>query len=157
MTSLTSEVSIGAEALMPAAEPLSPVSPVSVSPLRTVGSELALPVSPELPPLPVVAVGVAEGLASALPVSPEVPVAVAIESPVEVIIDRIRARARGGDVFDDEELARQVLAAEMGLNEPEHGHNIAECIAMADVRLNNAGSLPQLRAAVATFVDQQPR
>lgn len=80
---------------------------------------------------------------------------VAIEAPVDVIIDRIRARARGGDVFDDLELARQVLAAEMGLNEPEHGHNIAECIAMADVRLDNAGNLPQLRAAVAAFVDQQ--
>jgi dephospho-CoA kinase len=80
---------------------------------------------------------------------------VAIEAPVEVIIDRIRARARGGDLFDDEELARQVLAAEMGINEPEHGHNIAECIAMADVRLDNSGNLPRLRAAVTAFVDQQ--
>ena len=80
---------------------------------------------------------------------------VAIEAPVEVIIERIRARARGGDVFDDEDLARQVLAAEMGLNEPEHGHNIAECIAMADVHLDNAGNLPELRAAVTGFVDRQ--
>jgi len=82
-------------------------------------------------------------------------VLVAIEAPVDVIIERIRARARDGDVLDDDEIARQVLSAEMGLNEPEHGHNIAECIALADVHLDNAGNMPQLRAAVARFVDNQ--
>jgi dephospho-CoA kinase len=80
---------------------------------------------------------------------------VAIEAPVEVIIDRIRARARAGDVVDDDELARQVLAAEMGVNEPEHGHNIADCIAMADLHADNTGPLPELRATVAAFVEQQ--
>jgi dephospho-CoA kinase len=80
---------------------------------------------------------------------------VAIEAPVEVIIERIRARARAGDIVDDDDVARQVLSAEMGLNEPEHGHNIAECIAMADVHLDNAGNLPKLREAVAGFVDRQ--
>jgi dephospho-CoA kinase len=79
----------------------------------------------------------------------------AVEAPVEAIIERIRARARGGDVVDDEQLARQVLAAEMGLNEPEYGHNIAECIAMADLRIENAGPLPALRAAVGRFVEEQ--
>jgi dephospho-CoA kinase len=78
----------------------------------------------------------------------------AIEAPVEEIIERIRARARAGDVVDDDDVARQVLSAEMGLNEPDHGHNIADCIAMADVHLDNAGNLPQLRGAVAEFVDQ---
>ncbi|HLQ33297.1 MAG TPA: hypothetical protein VK457_11465 [Chloroflexota bacterium] len=82
-------------------------------------------------------------------------VLVSIEAPVDAIIARIRARARAGDVLDDEELARQVLAAEMGLNEPEHGHNIADCIAMADVRVDNAGGLPALKAAVADFVEAQ--
>ncbi|MFI5268446.1 MAG: hypothetical protein ACHQ7M_13825 [Chloroflexota bacterium] len=80
---------------------------------------------------------------------------VAIEAPVEVIIERIRARARAGVIVDDDDVARQVLSAEMGLNEPEHGHNIAECIAMADVHLDNAGNLPKLREAVAGFVDRQ--
>lgn len=79
---------------------------------------------------------------------------VAIETPVEAIIDRIRARARGGDIVDDDELSRRVLAAEMGLNEPEHGHNIAECIALADVRVLNAGPLPELHAAVVRFADE---
>jgi dephospho-CoA kinase len=82
-------------------------------------------------------------------------VLVAIEAPVETIIDRIRARARGGDIVDDDELARQVLAAEMGWNEPEHGHNIAECMAMADIHIDNAGPMPELHAAVARFVDEQ--
>lgn len=79
---------------------------------------------------------------------------VAIEAPVDAIIDRIRARARAGDVVDDDDLARQVLSAEMGINEPEHGHNIAECIALADVHLDNTGNLPQLRMAVGEFVDR---
>jgi dephospho-CoA kinase len=78
---------------------------------------------------------------------------VAIEAPVEAIIERIRARARGGDVMNDE-LSRQVLAAEMGLNEPEHGHNIADCIAMADIHIANTGPLPELHATVRSFVDE---
>jgi len=82
-------------------------------------------------------------------------VLLAIEAPVEAIIARIRARARVGDVVEDDELARQVLAAEMGLNEPEHGHNIAECVAMADERIDNAGALPQLKQAVSGFIEQQ--
>lgn len=82
-------------------------------------------------------------------------VLVAVEAPVEAIIERIKARARTGDVLDDDELSRQVLAAEMGLNEPEHGHNIAECIALADLRIQNSGPLPELRMAVSRFVDEQ--
>lgn len=81
-------------------------------------------------------------------------VLVAIEAPVEAIIARIRARARAGDVIDDDALTKQVLAAEMGVNEPEHGHNIADCIAMADVHIDNSGSEERLRQAVRTFVDE---
>ena len=80
---------------------------------------------------------------------------VSIEAAGEAIISRIRARARAGDVLDDDELARRVLAAEMGLNEPEHGHNIADCIAMADVHIVNDGSLPELKERVNRFVDEQ--
>ncbi|HEX6512345.1 MAG TPA: AAA family ATPase [Chloroflexota bacterium] len=79
---------------------------------------------------------------------------VAIEAPVDSIIERLRARARAGDIVDDDELSRRVLAAELGLNEPEHGHNIAECIAMADVRIDNAGSLARLRSAATEFVEK---
>jgi len=82
-------------------------------------------------------------------------VLVAIEAPVEALVERIRARARAGDVVENDDLARQVLSAEMGLNEPEYGHNIAECIAMADLRIDNAGGLPELRQAVQAFVEQQ--
>jgi dephospho-CoA kinase len=82
-------------------------------------------------------------------------VLVAVEAPVEALIERIRARARAGDVLDDDDLAKQVLAAEMGLNEPEHGHNIADCIALADVHVDNRGSLAELEAAVRRFVESQ--
>ncbi len=82
-------------------------------------------------------------------------VLVAIEAPVEALVERSRARPRAGDVVENDDLARQVLSAEMGLNEPEYGHNIAECIAMADLRIDNAGGLPELRQAVQAFVEQQ--
>ena len=39
------------------------------------------------------------------------------------------------------------------MNEPEHGHNIAECIEMADVRLENSGNLPDLGRQVGEFID----
>jgi dephospho-CoA kinase len=80
---------------------------------------------------------------------------VAVVAPESAIIERLRARARGGDVVDNDDLARRVLAAEMGLDEPEHGHNIAECIAMADVRVDNAGSLAELRSQVAWLVQNR--
>lgn len=77
----------------------------------------------------------------------------AIVASEDAIVARIRSRARHGDVIDDD-LARRILAAEMGLDEPEHGHNIAECIAMADVRIDNEGPLPELKAIVRDFIDQ---
>jgi hypothetical protein len=58
------------------------VSPVSVSPELTSGSELALPVLPEFPPGPDVAVEFDVGLTEAFPVFPEVALPVAVEFPV---------------------------------------------------------------------------
>ena len=52
-------------------------------------------------------------------------------------------------------LRRRVLAAEMGLNEPDYGHNIADCIAMADTVIDNRGSLPDLRSMVLDFVGER--
>jgi hypothetical protein len=57
------------------------VSPVSVPPEATAGSLLAPPVSPEVPPVPVVLLEVALGLVVAAPVLPAVPVDVAFELP----------------------------------------------------------------------------
>jgi hypothetical protein len=66
--------------------PVEPVSPVSVLPESTAGSELAVPVFPELPPFPVVAFDVDAGLDDASPVLPAVPVAVAVDEPVSPVI-----------------------------------------------------------------------
>ncbi|MHB8619390.1 MAG: AAA family ATPase [Chloroflexota bacterium] len=82
-------------------------------------------------------------------------VLVAVEAPVDAVVLRIRARGRQGDVGHTEDLARQMLAAEMGLDEPEYGHNIAECISMADVKIDNSGDLGDLGDAVARFVDER--
>ena len=77
-----------------------------------------------------------------------------IEAPDDAIVARIRDRGRQGDILGDDDLARQVLAAEMGLNEPDHGHNIGQCIAMADVRVCNDGPLAELKQTVRHFVDE---
>ncbi len=78
---------------------------------------------------------------------------VAIVAEEEMIIQRIRSRGRQGDIVHTDALARQLLAAEMGTDEPEHGHNIAECIAQADVRIDNSESLERLHETVRGFVD----
>ena len=81
-------------------------------------------------------------------------VLIAVLAPEDEIVRRIRGRARAGDVVDNDELAKQVLAAEMGLNEPEHGHNIAACIELADRRIDNSGTIKDLRRCVSEVVDE---
>lgn len=81
---------------------------------------------------------------------------VAVEAPIEQLIARIAARARADEtveVVSHEELARQMILREAGEGEPVHGHNISACMAMADYRLDNSGSLADLAAETARFLD----
>ncbi|MDX1662244.1 MAG: AAA family ATPase [Candidatus Promineifilaceae bacterium] len=82
-------------------------------------------------------------------------VLVAVEAPLEVLVQRIAARAR----FDEPEefvsqkaAARKMILGESGKGEPTHGHNIAECMAMADWRIDNSRSLADLQQQTAHFV-----
>ena len=81
---------------------------------------------------------------------------VGVEAPLEVLVNRIASRAR----FDEpdefvrqREAARKMILGESGKDEPAHGHNIAECVAEADWRVDNSGSLQDLADATLRFID----
>lgn len=81
---------------------------------------------------------------------------VGVEAPLEVLVHRIAARARFDEpqeFVQQKEAARKMILGESGKDEPAHGHNIAECVAEADWRVDNSGSLQDLAAATQQFID----
>lgn len=82
-------------------------------------------------------------------------VLVAVEAPLEVLVERIASRARfdePAEFVGHKEATRQMILKEMGQGEPEHGHNIGSCIEMADWRADNSDSLEALAAETQRFV-----
>ena len=80
---------------------------------------------------------------------------VAVEAPLDVLVQRLASRARFDEpeeVVKRKEAARQMIIGESGEGEPAHGHNIAECIAMADWCVDNSTSLAALGASIQHFV-----
>ncbi|MDT8304615.1 MAG: hypothetical protein RRC07_01660, partial [Anaerolineae bacterium] len=80
---------------------------------------------------------------------------VAVEAPLEILVNRIAARAR----FDEpdefvrqRDAARRMILGEAGKDEPAHGHNIRTCIEMADWRLDNSKSLAVLSDETEAYV-----
>ena len=80
---------------------------------------------------------------------------VAVTAAEDVLVRRLQIRGRGGDEALTPESARAMLQAEMGRDEPEYGFNIAGCIALADVTIDNSGSLEDLRGALLQLVDEK--
>ena len=83
-------------------------------------------------------------------------VLVGVEAPLDVLLERIAARARADEPEEfvrQKEAARKMILGEFGKNEPAHGHNIADCVAMADWRVDNSTSLEALAAATTNFID----
>lgn len=81
---------------------------------------------------------------------------VGVEAPLDVLIHRIASRARYDEPEEfvkQKEAARRMILGESGRDEPAHGHNIAECVADADWRVDNSGSLQQLAHATQQFID----
>jgi dephospho-CoA kinase len=84
-------------------------------------------------------------------------VLVAVEAPLEVLVRRLAARARydePDEVVKQEEAARKMILGESGKDEPAHGHNIKQCIEMADWRVDNSDSLEMLAAGIRSFVQE---
>ena len=80
----------------------------------------------------------------------------AVEAPLEVLVERIAARARfdePAEIVKQKEAARQMILGESGENEPVHGHNIAQCVEMADWRIDNSRSLDALSEAIGDFIN----
>jgi len=81
---------------------------------------------------------------------------VGVEAPLEVLVNRIASRARfdePDEFVQQREAARKMILGESGKDEPAHGHNIAECVAEADWRVDNSGSLQDLADATLRFID----
>ena len=81
---------------------------------------------------------------------------VGVEAPLEVLVNRIASRARfdePDEFVQQREAARKMILGESGKDEPAHGHNIAACIAEADWRVDNSGSLPELAAETRRFIN----
>ena len=80
---------------------------------------------------------------------------VAVEAPLEILVNRIAARAR----FDEpdefvrqKDAARKMILGEAGKDEPAHGHDIQTCIDMADWKIDNSTSLAVLSAGTEAYV-----
>ncbi|MGH2469858.1 MAG: hypothetical protein ACRDGF_07275, partial [Chloroflexota bacterium] len=80
---------------------------------------------------------------------------VAVGATEDVLVRRLRSRGRSGDDELTAEGARALLQAEMGRDEPEYGFNVAACIALADVTIDNSGSLEDLRGALTQLADER--
>ena len=81
---------------------------------------------------------------------------VGVEAPLEVLVNRIASRARfdePDEFVQKKEAARKMILGESGEGEPVHGHNIAECVAIADWRVDNSGTLQELTAATSRFIE----
>ncbi len=81
---------------------------------------------------------------------------VGVEAPLDVLINRIASRARfdePAEFVQKKEAARKMILGESGRDEPAHGHNIARCVAEADWRVDNSGSLQELARRTQNFVD----
>ena len=84
----------------------------------------------------------------------------AVEAPVDVLVERIAARARfdePDEVLEKKEAARRMILGESGQNEPFYGHNIARCVEMADWRVDNSESLAALADQIGDFIDEKIR
>lgn len=82
-------------------------------------------------------------------------VLVAVEAPLEVLVQRLASRARYDEpeeIVKRKEAARQMILGESGEGEPAHGHNIAGCVAMADWRVDNSDSLAILGEGIQEFI-----
>jgi dephospho-CoA kinase len=81
-----------------------------------------------------------------------------ITAPAKDIQRNLKDRNRGDEasrVLEDERGLKALVSTEMGQGEPEYGHNIAACLAMADWPLiHNDGSLADLQEKVRLLVEQ---
>lgn len=72
----------------------------------------------------------------------------------EILLKRLRDRRRDDDLADEAELHRR-LDREWGIGEPKEGQQVGPCLDMADLRIDNNGTLDELRQQVHRFIDSK--
>jgi dephospho-CoA kinase len=83
-------------------------------------------------------------------------VMVGLEAPIDTLVTRIIERRRfdeSADMLADGASVREMLVKESGEGEPAYGHGILKCIAMADWRIENTGSLDDLSTKIEDFIN----
>lgn len=81
---------------------------------------------------------------------------VGVEAPLEILVNRIASRARfdePDEFVQQKEAARKMILGESGRDEPAHGHNITQCVAEADWRVDNSGTLRDLAVETRHFIE----
>ncbi len=76
-----------------------------------------------------------------------------IDTHIDILLQRIKARRRDTDVASEEEL-KQRLDREWGIGEPEDGQQVGKCMAAADSILDNNSALENLRSHVLEHLKQ---
>lgn len=78
---------------------------------------------------------------------------VAVDSPPETILRRMRQRGRSGDTAGEAEL-RRALEREWGLGEPAGGQQVGPTMALADFTVGNDGTLAEFQARLEAVLDK---
>lgn len=81
---------------------------------------------------------------------------VAITAPHEQLIERIRIRKRLDEqpgVMDSHAAAQALLDREWGVGQPETGLRVGDCIAAADVQIDNSGDMRALEMQTRQFLE----
>lgn len=76
---------------------------------------------------------------------------VAIDAPQEVRFKRVQERNRASDSKTFEEFVK-LDERDQGMNEPPYGQQVKKCIEMADVILQNDGTMEEFQAKVEDFI-----
>jgi len=78
---------------------------------------------------------------------------IAIDAPQQIRFERLQQRKRESDPKSWEEF---VVADErdQGINQPEYGQQVRKCIEMADVVLQNDGSLEEFQKKVEDVIKE---
>lgn len=74
-------------------------------------------------------------------------VLLAVQSPLDDILQRLKNRQRDTDRADVDELKRR-LDREWGQGEPGHGQQVKQCMDMADYQIDNSKTLQHLKQEV---------
>jgi len=78
---------------------------------------------------------------------------IAVDSPLELILQRLRERGRAGDAAGEAEL-RAALEREWGLGEPAGGQQVGPTMALADFTVANDGTLAELRERLEAVLEK---